>query len=85
VTTVGSYSATATLSPSAGWVMQVGTFRGATAGPQAGVQGSSGLVADEQFSPRDGSRRLLTASTGHSGEAGEGISGLRGAHQETAG
>ena len=31
VTTAGSYSATATLSSSAGWVLQVGTFRGATA------------------------------------------------------
>jgi glucose/arabinose dehydrogenase/PKD repeat protein len=33
VTTAGSYSATATLNPSAGWVMQVATFRAATAGP----------------------------------------------------
>ena len=51
VTAAGSYSATATLSPSAGWVMQAATFRGATAGPQAAVQGSSGLVANEQFRP----------------------------------
>jgi hypothetical protein len=47
VTTAGSYSATATLSPSASWVMQVATFRGATAGPQAAVQRSSELFADE--------------------------------------
>jgi hypothetical protein len=33
VTTAGSYSATATLSSSAGWVMQVATFRAATAAP----------------------------------------------------
>jgi glucose/arabinose dehydrogenase/PKD repeat protein len=33
VTTAGSYSATATLSPSAGWVMQIATFKGATVGP----------------------------------------------------
>ena len=33
VTTAGSYSATATLSPSAGWLMQVATFRAATSAP----------------------------------------------------
>jgi hypothetical protein len=33
VTTAGSYSATATLTPSASWVMQVATFRAATAAP----------------------------------------------------
>jgi hypothetical protein len=33
VTTAGSYSATATLNPSAERVMQVATFRAATAGP----------------------------------------------------
>ena len=33
VTTAGSYSTTATLTPSASWVMQVATFRAATAAP----------------------------------------------------
>jgi hypothetical protein len=33
VTTAGSYSATATLNPSAGWLMQVATFRAAAAAP----------------------------------------------------